>query len=189
MNKKNKRSYLACKLSNGGGGFILQYEKFEGKLLMKQPLPVLFLFVFWLSLFLAWISSHTPVSLFKPESVHSGSVSSDDCSQASSDQGNLVKRLLSATVTVEMDLHIRLTSPSDAPMGELRMKSVGAMTSTRETASSFSSPHRRRIASRMMRGAPLPVIYPPATTTTKNGGQMQKNPKCLLTRTSAKVLH
>lgn len=51
-----------------------------------------------------------------------------------------------------------LTSPSEEPMGELSIKSGGAMTSTRLTASSLSSRHSCSIASRMMRGGSLPAM-------------------------------
>ena len=58
------------------GGFFLAYKDFGGSFVKSVPSCTFFFF------FSMEISSPTPIPLFRPGSVHSGSVSLDDCGWA-----------------------------------------------------------------------------------------------------------
>ena len=63
---------------------------------------------------------------------------------------NTLRKILNGSYETKGEI-TQQTCPSDMPMGELRMKSGGAITSTRETASSFSSVHKVTMADLILR--------------------------------------
>ena len=62
-----------------GGGFFLTSENSEGR--FKDSFPARTSCFFTLFSFKVEISSHTPIPLYGPGSIHSGSASWDDCEQ------------------------------------------------------------------------------------------------------------